>query len=135
MFYKTIVDVRISHSHSETDPRHFLWTVTKFGEHEKENRESAKIVWLTTTSTSLRSTHPKRTLDLGYLGYRKRLALSVFSLSSSSFSHLLRVKQIKTRNQCKIFKTTTQKPNKNPKTTAKNHQKHSSTYSIDISIP
>jgi hypothetical protein len=38
-------------------------------------------VWPKATSTSLLPTHPKRTLALGYLGYRKRLALSVFSLS------------------------------------------------------
>jgi hypothetical protein len=43
--------------------------------------ESAKIVWLMATSTSIHPTHPKRTLVLGYLGYRARLALSVFSLS------------------------------------------------------
>jgi hypothetical protein len=49
----------------------------------KENRESAKIVWPMATFTSLLSTHPKRTLVLGYLGYRKRLALSVFSLLCS----------------------------------------------------
>ena len=64
-------------------PRNFLWAVLSFGEHEKENRESAKIVWPMATSTSLLPTHPKRTLALGYLGYRKRLALSVFSLSCS----------------------------------------------------
>jgi hypothetical protein len=62
-------------------PSHFLWAVLSFSEHDKENRESAEIVWPMATSTSLLPTHPKRTLALGYLGYRKFLALSVFSLS------------------------------------------------------
>ena len=55
-------------------PSHFLWAVPSFGEHDKENTESAKIVWPMATSTSLLPTHPKRTLALGYLGRRTALS-------------------------------------------------------------
>jgi hypothetical protein len=65
-------------------PSHFLWAVPSFGEHDKENRESAKIVLPMATSTSLLPTHPNRTLAHGYLGYRRRLALSVFSFAKLS---------------------------------------------------
>ncbi len=40
-------------------------------------------MWPIATSSSLLPTHPKRTQALGYLVYRKCLALSLFSLSCS----------------------------------------------------